>query len=194
MSDYYSVILPTYNEIDNLPIMIYLLHDTFISNKLKYEVIIVDDNSIDGTGQMAKKLQNHEEFKDHIKILNRPGKLGLGSAYIQGVELCSKDATHVLIMDSDLSHQAKYIPEFIAKMKSTDCDIVLGTRYETGGGVVGWPLMRFFMSQVANFLADSVLNINQSDLTGSFRLYKKDAFEKIIKSIISSGYAFQMEA
>lgn len=165
-----------------------------MSNKLNYEVIIVDDNSTDGTGQMAQKLKDHDKFKDHIKILNRPGKLGIGSAYVQGVELCGKDVTHVIIMDSDLSHQSKYIPEFIAKMKSTNCDIVLGSRYENGGGVVGWPLIRFITSQVANFLADSVLNIDQSDLTGSFRLYKKEAFEKIIKSIISGGYAFQMEA
>ena len=96
-------------------------------------------------------------------------------------------------MDSDLSHKVKYIPEFIKKMKQTDCHIVTGARYTEGGGVIGWGLFRHFTSQVANFLADSALNIGHADLTGSFRLYKRSAFETLTKEVISKGYAFQME-
>jgi dolichol-phosphate mannosyltransferase len=189
--DKYSVIIPTYNEKDNLPIMVFLLDEVFTKHALDYEIIIVDDNSQDGTGLIADTLAAHPKWAPSVKVLHRAGKLGLGTAYMEGLGLCT--GTHIFLMDSDLSHQAKYIPEFIAKMKSTKCDIVSGTRYQDRGGVIGWSLFRFLTSQVANFLADTSLGIGQTDLTGSFRLYKRGTFEKIVKQMFSTGYAFQME-
>ena len=187
----YSVIIPTYNERDNLPIMIFLLDEVFTSHALSYEIIIVDDNSQDGTGAIADALSLHPKWAANLRVLHRSGKLGLGTAYMEGLVLCT--GTHIFLMDSDLSHQSKYIPQFIATMKSTKCDIVSGTRYQERGGVIGWSLFRFLTSQVANFLADTSLGIGQTDLTGSFRLYERKTFERIVGKMFSTGYAFQME-
>ena len=149
MSEKYSVIIPTYNEKDNLPIMVFFLDEMFTLNKISYEIIIVDDNSQDGTGQIADNLKLHSKWSKNVKVLHRAGKLGLGTAYIDGLVLCS--GTHIILMDSDLSHQCKYIPQFIEKMNKTKCDIVLGTRYEETGGVIGWSLFRFITSQGRNY-------------------------------------------
>jgi dolichol-phosphate mannosyltransferase len=106
----YSVILPTYNESENLPLIISMLNTAFEESKLKYEIIIVEDNSPDGTLEVANKLQ--KVFgKDKINILSRPGKMGLGSAYIDGLKLCKGE--FVFLMDADMSHHPKHIPEFV---------------------------------------------------------------------------------
>lgn len=102
--------------------------------------------------------------------------------------------THVIILDADLSHQPKYIPQFINRMKETNVDIVTGTRYKDAtGGVTGWSAFRYLTSQTANFVATFLLETKYSDLTGSFRLYKREPFMAVIDTIQSSGYAFQME-
>ncbi|KAG7665229.1 DPM1 [[Candida] subhashii] len=186
----YSVILPTFNERRNLPILIYLLEKTFRENKLDWEVIIVDDNSPDGTQEIAKKLIDLYGA-DHIILRPRPGKLGLGTAYVHGLK--SVSGNFVLIMDADFSHHPEAIPEFIAKQKSQDFDIVTGTRYAGNGGVYGWDFKRKLISRGANFLATIVLRPHVSDLTGSFRLYKTDVLKKIIEVTQSKGYVFQME-
>lgn len=107
---------------------------------------------------------------------------------MDGLELCS--GNFVIIMDSDLSHQPKYIADFIKKQQETDCDIVTGSRYINGGGVVNWGFTRKLVSRGANFLATTTLGSNCSDLTGSFRLYKKEVLQRIISDVISKGYAF----
>jgi dolichol-phosphate mannosyltransferase len=154
------------------------------------EVIIVDDNSPDGTQDII-----HQLIKiyggDKIKLLARPGKLGLGSAYIDGLSKCTGE--FVILMDADLSHHPKVIPEFIKKQRETGADVVTGTRYAENGGVYGWDLNRKLTSRVANFLASVLLAPSASDLTGSFRLYKKEVLEKALKSVKSRGYVFQME-
>lgn len=99
----------------------------------------------------------------------------------------------VFLMDADLSHHPKFMPEFIRKQKETNADIVTGTRYAQGGGIHGWDLNRKLTSRVANFLASTLLAPAASDLTGSFRLYKKAVLEKALKSVKSRGYVFQME-
>lgn len=154
------------------------------------EVIIVDDNSPDGTQEVVKDLQKIY-CADKIILHARPGKLGLGSAYMDGLSKCSGD--FVVLMDADLGHHPKVIPEFIKKQKQTGADIVTGTRYAQNGGVYGWDLNRKLTSRVANFLAATLLAPAASDLTGSFRLYKKEVLEKALKSVKSRGYVFQME-
>ncbi|KAI5963572.1 DPM1 [Candida pseudojiufengensis] len=186
----YSVILPTYNERRNLPILIYLLNKTFTENKLNWEVVIVDDNSPDGTQEIAKKLIDIYGA-EHIQLRPRAGKLGLGTAYVHGLQFVT--GNFVIIMDADFSHHPEAIPEFIAKQKTEDYDIVTGTRYAGDGGVYGWDFKRKLISRGANFLATVVLRPNVSDLTGSFRLYKTQVLKKIIDVTKSKGYVFQME-
>ena len=184
----YSVILPTYNEKENLPIIFYLLHKMFTKEGLDFEVVVVDDSSPDGTLQVAQALK---KSYGHVTIVSRKGKLGLGSAYSAG--LAASKGRRVILMDADLSHHPNVIPSMIHKMKETDCDIVTGTRYAKGGGVAGWDLKRKITSKGANILADVLLNPGVSDLTGSFRLYKRNAIAKILPLVQSTGYAFQME-
>ncbi|PVU94537.1 hypothetical protein BB561_002472 [Smittium simulii] len=186
----YSVLLPTYNERDNLPIIIRLLTKTFEENSIDYEIIIIDDASPDGTLDVAKQLQNIYG-QDKIVLRPRAGKLGLGTAYIHGI----KNATgnYVIIMDADMSHHPKDIPKFIKKQKDGNFDIVTGSRYIPGGGVYGWDLKRKLISRGANFIADFLLNPGVTDLTGSFRLYKTQVLQQIIDATISKGYVFQME-
>lgn len=131
-------------------------------------------------------------FGEHkIKILQRPGKLGLGTAYVDGSKLCTGE--FIFIMDADFSHHPKFLIDFINKQKETNADIVTGTRYNLGGGVYGWNPIRKIISRGANFLASFLLRPGVSDLTGSFRLYRKETFMKMIPSIKNGGYAFQME-
>ncbi|KAH9036616.1 glycosyltransferase family 2 protein [Lactarius pseudohatsudake] len=217
----YSVILPTYNERKNLPIIVWLLARVFAENELAWEVIVVDDNSPDGTQEVAKELIT-TYGEDKILLKPRAGKLGLGTAYIHGLNFCTGD--FVIIMDADFSHHPKFIPQFIRSVltisppfygtrlsemplsslqQTHNLDIVTGTRYRTTssppmsgtapGGVHGWDLKRKFVSRGANFLADTVLNPGVSDLTGSFRLYKTAVLRHIITLTVSRGYVFQME-
>lgn len=186
----YSVILPTYNERQNLPILVWMLAKMFKENELDWEIIIVDDASPDGTLDVAKQLVR-VFGKEHIILRPRTGKLGLGTAYVHGLESVTGD--FVIIMDADFSHHPEAIPEFIAKQKAEDLDIVTGTRYKGNGGVYGWDLKRKLVSRGANFLASTLLRPHVSDLTGSFRLYKKPVLQKIISVTESKGYVFQME-
>ncbi|KAL7440547.1 hypothetical protein ACHAXM_007333 [Skeletonema potamos] len=187
----YSIILPTYNERDNLPIITQLIHDTFADTKLNYEIVVVDDNSPDLTLEVAQSLQSIFG-KDHIKIVSRAAKLGLGSAYSAGLKASS--GKRIILMDADLSHHPKFIPDMIAVMETRKVDIVSGTRYRKGGGVAGWDTYRKLTSCGANFLAKFLLATGgASDLTGSFRLYERSALEAILPRIRQKGYAFQME-
>lgn len=186
----YSVILPTYNERENLPIIYYLLDKTFTEAKLTYEVVIVDDSSPDKTLEVAQKIQQ-SYGSDKVTIVSRAGKLGLGTAYSAGLKVAKGE--RVILMDADLSHHPKFIPQMVSMMDSTGFEIVTGTRYRKGGGVYGWDLKRKITSKGANFLADFLLNPGVSDLTGSFRLYERRVLEQILPQIQCTGYAFQME-
>ncbi|RFU26546.1 Dolichyl-phosphate beta-D-mannosyltransferase, partial [Scytalidium lignicola] len=186
----YSVILPTYNERANLPIIVKLLNDSFTQNGLEYEIIIVDDASPDNTAEVAKQLQ--KAFPGRIILKERTGKLGLGTAYIHGLKFATSN--FVIIMDADFSHHPKFIPEMIRVQATKDYDIITGTRYAgQGAGVFGWDLKRKLVSKGANIFADTVLRPGVSDLTGSFRLYKRDVLETVIAKVQSKGYVFQME-
>jgi len=185
----YSVILPTYNERRNLPVIVSLINDNLIKNNLDYEIIIVDDASPDGTANVAKQLQ--AAFPGRIILKERSGKLGLGTAYIHGLQFAT--GNFVIIMDADFSHHPKFIPEMIRLQATNDYDVITGTRYAGNGGVYGWDLKRKLISKGANIFADTLLRPGVSDLTGSFRLYKKNALQDVITKVQGKGYVFQME-
>ncbi|PHH83913.1 hypothetical protein CDD83_2800 [Cordyceps sp. RAO-2017] len=187
--DKYSVILPTYNERRNLPIMTWLLNRTFTENKLEWELIIVDDGSPDGTQEVARQLER--AYAPHVQLRARPGKLGLGTAYVHGLQFAT--GSFVIIMDADFSHHPKFIPRMVALQRAGGYDIVTGTRYAGDGGVFGWDLRRKLVSRGANLFADTVLRPGVSDVTGSFRLYRRPVLERVIASTESKGYTFQME-
>lgn len=153
-------------------------------------MIIVDDNSPDNTLEAAQQLQA-AYGADKIVIKSRPGKMGLGSAYIDGLQLVRGD--FVFLMDADMSHHPKYMASFIARQKEKDYDIVTGTRYNQGGGVAGWDLKRVVVSRGASILASLLLPSAITDFTGSFRLYKRRVLEELILSVKGRAYVFQME-
>ncbi|VDI36458.1 dolichol-phosphate mannosyltransferase subunit 1-like isoform X1 [Mytilus galloprovincialis] len=186
----YSVLLPTYNEKDNLPLIVWLIVKYFTESKYDFEIIVIDDGSPDGTLEVAKQLEKIYG-KDKIVLRPREKKLGLGTAYIHGMKHAT--GNFIVIMDADLSHHPKFIPEFIKKQKEGDYDVVSGTRYSGDGGVYGWDIKRKVVSRTANYITQVLLRPGASDVTGSFRLYKKEILEKLINACVSKGYVFQME-
>lgn len=188
----YSILLPTYNEKKNLPIITQMIMDALIPHKIDFEIVIIDDSSPDGTYEIALQLQ--ELFgKQYITIIKRAKKLGLGTAYIAGLKQAM--GNFIIIMDADFSHHPKYIPHMIIKQQTGDFDIICGSRYIEGGGVCGWNFKRKLMSRGANFLAQFLLDPRGglTDLTGSFRLYKREVLEDVIGRVKGKGYVFQME-
>ena len=161
-----------------------------ISRSAGFEIIIIDDGSPDGTLEIAQRLQ---DIYGSSKIVLKPRekKLGLGTAYIHGLK--HSKGEYVIIMDADLSHHPKFIPQMIKVQKETDSDIVTGTRYTGCGGVYGWDFKRKLISRGANYLTQILLRPGASDLTGSFRLYRRAVLQKLVSSCISKGYIFQME-
>lgn len=145
---------------------------------------------LSGTLDAAKQLQ---KIYGEKKIVLRPRekKLGLGTAYVHGIKHAT--GNFIIIMDADMSHHPKFIPQFIEKQQSGDLDVVSGTRYAGNGGVYGWDLKRKLISRGANYLTQVLLRPGASDITGSFRLYKKDVLERLVKACVSKGYVFQME-
>jgi len=186
----YSILLPTYNERENLPIIIWLIIK-YLDGKVPFEVIIIDDGSPDGTLEVAKDLQRIYG-SEKIVLAPREKKLGLGTAYIHGIKRAS--GNFVIIMDADLSHHPKFIEKMIDLQKEENFDVVSGTRYKgKEAGVYGWDLKRKVISRGANLLTQILLRPNASDLTGSFRLYKKSVLQTLVESCVSKGYVFQME-
>uniref|UniRef100_A0A452I006 Dolichol-phosphate mannosyltransferase subunit 1 n=2 Tax=Testudinidae TaxID=8487 RepID=A0A452I006_9SAUR len=170
--DKYSVLLPTYNERENLPLIVWLLVRSFQESGSNFEIIVIDDGSPDGTQEVAEQL---EKIYGSDKILLRPRakKLGLGTAYIHGMQHAT--GNFIIIMDADLSHHPKFIPEFIKQW----------------GLVID--MLILFDSRGANFVTQVLLRPGASDLTGSFRLYRKEVLQKLMEKCVSKGYVFQME-
>ncbi len=187
-SDFVTVIIPTYNERENIQILIPKIEKIFKNNNITGEIMIIDDNSPDGTGEVADRFS--KVFKN-IKVIHRPYKLGLGSAYITGF----KNATGNIIfeMDADLSHNPLKIPHFI-KTINNGYDFVIGSRYIRGGEVIGWSIYRKIISKGANLLAKIFLSLRTKDVTSGYRAYRRETLKKInYETIKSSGYAFQLE-
>jgi len=178
------VVIPTYNEKDSIAKLINAL---FLQSIPGLEVIIVDDNSPDGTGQIVKKLAHH--FPIHL--LERPKKLGLGSAYIAGFnKALGLGADRIFEMDADFSHD----PDDVKRMLAVDADLVIGSRKIAGGKIIGWGWIRKFMSTGAMWFARLILGLKVKDVTAGFRCFKRGTLEHIDLNLIkSNGYAFQEE-
>ena len=187
-----SIVVPTYNESQNLPVLIDQLVNVFKEYKIDANIIIIDDNSPDGTGIVADELA---EKNTSIHVIHRDRKLGIGSAHIDGLEYAIEKVASdaVFTMDSDLSHDPKCIPDFI-KLCIKGCDVVVGSRYIENGEIENWPFHRKIISKGANFLASTVLGVNIHDMTTGYRCYTKKVIQTIdLNSIKSNGYSFLEE-
>jgi dolichol-phosphate mannosyltransferase len=178
------VCLPTYNERENLEPMLRALGDKDV------HVLVIDDNSPDGTGQLADRLA---EELDYVSVLHRPAKEGLGPAYLAGFRRALSDGAElVLEMDCDFSHDPSDVPRLVAA--ADDADVVLGSRYVDGGGVRNWGLVRRFISAGGSWYARVLLGTSVRDLTGGFKCYRRRVLETIdLDAVRSKGYAFQIE-
>jgi len=184
-----AVILPTYNEVQNLPLLTERLFSLPIDD---LKLLILDDNSPDGTGRLADELA--EKYAGKIQVIHRPGKMGLGSAYITGFkEMLKTPVNFIVQMDADFSHPPEKLLEMI--QTSQAADIVIGSRYVKGGGLDDkWPIWRKALSSFGNTYARVILGSRVQDMTGGFRLWKREVVEAIpLDRIYSSGYVFMVE-
>ncbi|MCJ7457731.1 MAG: polyprenol monophosphomannose synthase [candidate division Zixibacteria bacterium] len=180
------VIIPTYNEKENIGTILPLV----LKQDQGIEVLVVDDNSPDGTGKLVEELK---ASNPRIKLIKREKKSGLGTAYIAGFDYALQNGyDYIFEMDSDFSHDPSYIPDFLKAIK--DSDLVLGSRYIRGVNVVNWPITRLLLSYFANVYARWVTGLPVRDSTGGFKCFKREVLEKIgLDNIHSNGYAFQIE-
>ena len=178
------VCLPTYNERENLERMVRALGEHGV------RVLVIDDDSPDGTGEIADRLAAE---LDYVSVLHRPHKEGLGPAYLAGFErLLEGDADLILEMDCDFSHDPNDVPRLIAA--AADADLVLGSRYVEGGRVGNWGFVRRFISRGGSLYAQVLLGLRVRDLTGGFKCYRRAVLEALpLDEIHSRGYAFQIE-
>jgi dolichol-phosphate mannosyltransferase len=181
------VLVPTYNERENLPVLvkdIMAVPDT--------AVLVLDDQSPDGTGAVADELASL--YPGRVRVLHRTGQRGLGVSYLEGFRhAVASDAEFVCQMDADLSHDPKFLPEMIAAAAGGS-DLVIGSRYLNGISVVNWPLRRIILSQFANFYIRSVTGIAVRDITTGYRCWRRTALAKIpLDQIVSEGYAFLLD-
>lgn len=180
------VILPTYNERDNLP--------PIVAGILAHEglrVLVVDDNSPDGTGAVADALA--AQYPGRVDVLHRTGKKGLGRSYVDGIRRAlATDADVICQMDADFSHDPKYLPEMVAA--AGHADVVIGSRYVQGISVVNWPLRRIILSTFANKYVRTVTRMRPRDCTSGFRCWRRDALARLdMDRVFSDGYAFLVE-
>ncbi|HXF86231.1 MAG TPA: polyprenol monophosphomannose synthase [Anaerolineales bacterium] len=190
MKDYLrvTVVIPTYNEAENLPRLVSAL----FSLPLDLRLLVVDDNSPDGTGLVAEKLAG--DFPGRLSVLHRPGKMGLRSAYLSGFQkILSSDAQAIVQMDADFSHDPAVLPHMVRLLE--EYDVVLGSRYIPGGAVDReWAFWRRKLSAFGNFYARSILGIPIRDLTTGYRVWRSETLRQMpFERIQSSGYAFQVE-
>jgi len=181
------VVVPTYNERENLPLLVagVLKHDGF-------RLLVVDDGSPDGTGQIADQLAAANPGR--VQVMHRTGPRGLGRSYIDGLQLAIRDSSVDVVcqMDADLSHNPEYLPELVAAAATHD--IVIGSRYLHGVSVVNWPLHRIFLSAFANRYIRFVTHLSASDCTSGFRCWRREALARLpLASMVSDGYAFLVE-
>jgi len=181
------VCIPTFNERDNVEAIARAALDA----DSRVDVLVIDDNSPDGTGRIADRLAANEP---RAHVLHRPNKEGLGRAYLDGFRWAlERGYEFILEMDADFSHDPKYLPRFLDQAKA-GVDLVLGSRYVAGGGTVNWGRMRKLVSQGGSLYARTVLGLHLRDLTGGFKCFRRRVLESIdLASVHSTGYAFQIE-
>jgi len=182
----YFIIIPTYNESENLPNLI----ERIFSLHSNFNIVVVDDNSPDGTGAIADTMAKEDK---RIHVLHRKEKAGLGTAYVAGFKYAlTKDADYIFEMDADFSHNPEYIKDFISAI--SDVDLVIGSRYLHGVTIQGWSFRRLLLSKLANIFVSRILVMPVWDFTSGFRCYKRSVLENIkLEKIRSDGYAFQIE-
>jgi dolichol-phosphate mannosyltransferase len=182
------VVVPTYNEIENLARIVQLIRE----QPGGFHILVVDDNSPDGTGRLADQLA--AEHPDEIFVLHRKGKEGLGRAYVGGFnEVLRKGGYDAIVqMDADLSHDPVYLPDFMRGLEKHD--LVLGSRYLNGISVVNWDLKRLLLSKGASIYVRVITGMPYSDMTGGFKAWRRDALAAIgLEQLFSNGYLFQIE-
>ncbi|MGQ0838989.1 polyprenol monophosphomannose synthase [Actinokineospora sp.] len=180
------VVIPTYNERDNLGPIVERLHAVLP----KAHVLVVDDGSPDGTGDLADELTRAD---DRVNVLHRTEKAGLGAAYIAGFEWAlERDYAVIVEMDADGSHAPEDLPRLLDAL--TDADLVLGSRWVPGGKVVNWPKSREFLSRGGNLYSRLALGAKVHDITGGYRAYRRAVLEKLkLHNVASQGYCFQID-
>lgn len=187
MSERALVIVPTYNERENIARLI----DTVLAQDARLEVLVVDDGSPDGTGDIVDGIA---QLNPRVHLHRRPRKLGLGTAYIAGFKWAlERDYAYVFEMDADFSHDPAHLPEFLRAIESAD--LVLGSRYRDGKvTVVNWPIKRLLLSYYANVYARFATRLPVWDATGGFKCFRRQVLEAIdLDAVRSNGYAFQIE-
>ncbi len=183
-----TIVIPTYNEAENLPKIV----EAVFALPVDIDILVVDDNSPDGTGEIAEKLKTETNGK--VQVMHRKGKLGLGSAYIQGFHQAIRNgADFIGQMDADFSHPIEKLPEMLQTLNS--CDFVLGSRYVKGGSLdEKWPAWRKGLSGFGNFYARTILGMKIRDVTGGYRLWRKETLNAMpLERVRSNGYIFQVE-
>jgi dolichol-phosphate mannosyltransferase len=182
------VIVPTYNEAENVRELV----PAILSQGPEFEVLIVDDNSSDGTGKIVEEM-SHSEPRLHV--LHRPGKMGLGTAYVDGFRYALQhDYDYVFEMDADFSHDPNSLPDFIRTAEGENVDLVLGSRYLNGVTVVNWPLSRLILSYGANVYTKLITWMPVNDATGGFKCFRRRVLEALdLNHVHSDGYGFQIE-
>jgi len=180
------IIIPTYNEKENIEKLI----EEIRKLKRNFHILIIDDNSPDGTGRIANELAGKYS---EVSVIHRPAKLGLGTACLAGFRYALQSSYDLIFtMDADFSHHPKYLTNLLEKAK--DYDLVIGSRYIKDGEIKNWPLYRLMLSRGGNFFVRMVTKLPILDSTGGFNCYRRGALEKIdYETIVSDGYAFQIE-
>jgi dolichol-phosphate mannosyltransferase len=180
------VIVPTYNEADNLDRLARAILDLE-----GFDLLVVDDNSPDGTGRVAEELR--DRYPDRISILHRPSKLGIGTAYLEGFRIAlTREYPYVFQMDADFSHDPADLPRLRDALGRAD--VALGSRYVSGGGTTNWPLWRRALSRCGSLYASLLLGVPVADLTGGFKGFRRPVLQALdLASVRSNGYAFQIE-
>jgi dolichol-phosphate mannosyltransferase len=185
-----TICLPTYNERENLEPLLQMLANVFTENSLDARVLVVDDNSPDGTGELADELARSLPF---VSVLRRPRKEGLGPAYLAAFRTALAAGSElILTMDCDFSHNPADVPRLVAAAEGAD--VVLGSRYVGGGAVRNWGRLRRAISRGGCLYAQVLLGVGIRDLTGGFKCYRRQVLQQIgLERITSRGYAFQIE-
>lgn len=180
------VVIPTYNEADNIPELI----PRILGLGKGFEVLVVDDHSPDGTAHLVKLMMDSDP---RVHLIEREGKMGLGTAYVEGFKYAlGQDYGFVFEMDADFSHDPNDLPKLLKKAE--ECDLVIGSRYVSGVNVVNWPMRRLILSFCANLYTRYITGMPVRDATGGFKCYRRSVLERIdLNAIHSNGYAFQIE-